>query len=108
MLDSQTLFRLATTHPVVVIDHNGLPFDRELLANELPVPGLLVGAVTEAVKKVHGGRVVADLDRDTLWAVHGFVLDVTIIDALEEGRFSAFDLIGAVTAAGFRWMPTIL
>jgi hypothetical protein len=108
VIDSQTLFRLATTDPVVVVDDAGLPFDRELLPKELPVPGLLVEAVSEAVKQVKGGRLIADLDRDTLWAVHGFVLDMTILDALGDGQFSAFDLIGAVSAAGFRWVPTTL
>lgn len=108
MIDSQRLSQLATADPVVVVDHNGLPLDRDLLPDDLPVPGLLVGPVTEAVKRVKGGRLIADLDRDTLWAVHGFVLDMTILDVLGDGQFSAFDLIGAVGAAGFRWLPTIL
>lgn len=108
VIASQTLFRLATTDPIVVVDHNGLPLDRELLPEELPVPGLLVALVTEAVKRVQGGRLIADLDRDSLWAVRGFVLDMTILDALGDGEFSAFDLIGAVSAAGFRWRPTTL
>jgi hypothetical protein len=108
VIDSQTLYRLATTDAVVVVDHNGLPLDRELLPEGLPVPGLLVGTVTEAVKRVHGGRLIADLDRDSLWAVHGFVLDMTIVAALEDGEFSALDLIDAVSAAGFCWRPTTL
>jgi hypothetical protein len=108
VIDYLTLLRLATTDPVVVVDHAGRPFDRELLPKELPVPGLLVGTVTEAVKQVEGGRLIADLDRNTLWAVHGFVLDKKILDALGDGQFSAFDLIRAVSAAGFRWLPTIL
>ena len=72
------------------------------------MPGLLVGIVTEAVKQVNGGRLIADLDRDSLWAVRGFVLDMTIIQALGDGEFTASDLIGVVSAAGFRWRPTTL
>lgn len=108
VIASQTLLRLATTTPIVVVDHHGLPLDRELLPEELPVPGLLVGIVNEAVKQVNGGRLIADLDRDSLWAVRGFVLDMTIIQALGDGEFSASELIGAVSAAGFRWRPTTL
>jgi hypothetical protein len=108
VIASQTLSRLATTDPIVVVDHNGLPLDGELLPEDLPVPGLLVGIVTEAVKQVQGGRLIADLDRESLWAVRGFVLDMTIIDALGDREFSAYDLINAVSAAGFRWRPTTL
>jgi hypothetical protein len=108
VIDSQRLSQLATADPVVVVDHNGLPLDRDLLPDDLPVPGLLVGPVTEAVKRVKGGRLIADLDRDSLWAVRGFVLDSTIVGALGDGEFAALDLIGAVSAAGFRWRPTIL
>jgi len=93
---------------VVVVDHNGEPMDRLGLPDELPVPGLLVSPVYEAVKQVDAGRLIADLDRDSLWAVTGFVLDITVLDALGEGTYSAADLIGAVTSAGFDWKPTIL
>ncbi len=108
MIDLQTMRRMATARPVVVVDHNGEPMDRPGLPDELPVPGLLVSTVNEAVKQVDTGSLIADLDRDSLWAVAGFALDVTVLDALGEGTYSAADLIGAVTAAGFDWMPTIL
>ncbi len=99
---------MAAAQPVVVVDHNGEPMDRLGLPDELPVPGLLVSMVNEAVKQVDEGRLIADLDRDSLWAVAGFVLDITVLDALGEGAYSAPDLIGAVTAAGFGWKATIL
>ena len=108
MIDLQTMRQMAAVHPVVVVDHNGEQMDRQGLPDELPVPGLLVSTVNEAVKKVDAGRLVADLDRDSLWAVAGFVLDTTVLDALGEGTYSAADLLGAVTSAGFDWKPTIL
>jgi hypothetical protein len=108
VIDLQTIRQLAAPHPVVVVDHNGEPMDRLGLPDELPVPGLLVSPVYEAVKQVDAGRLIADLDRDSLWAVTGFVLDITVLDALGEGTYSAADLIGAVTSAGFDWKPTIL
>jgi len=100
--------RMVTAHPLVVVDLNGEPMDRSGLPDELPVPGLLVSTVDEAVKQIDAGILIADLDRDSLWAVTGFALDVTVLDALGEGTYSAADLIGAVTSAGFDWKPTIL
>ena len=108
MIDSRTLRTLAATAPLVIVDHNGEQMDRERLPDDLPIPGLLVSPVTEAVKQVEAGRLIADLDRDSLWAVGGFVLDITVIAALGEGTFSAAELIGAVASAGFDWQPTIL
>ena len=108
MIDIQTMRQMAAAQQVVVVDHNGEPVDRLRLPDELPVPGLLVSTMNEAVKQVDAGRLIADLDRDSLWAVAGFVLDITVLDALGEGAYSAADLIGAVTAAGFDWKPTIL
>jgi hypothetical protein len=108
VIDSRTLRALAATAPLVIVDHKGEPMDRGTLPDQLPVPGLLVSAVTEAVKQVEAGRLIADLDRDSLWAVGGFVLDTTVIAALGEGTYSAGELMGAVTSAGFAWQPTIL
>ena len=101
MIDSRTLRALAATAPLVIVDHSGEPMDREGLPDELPVPGLLVSPVTEAVKQVEAGRLITDVDRDSLWAVGGFVLDIAVIAALGEGTYSAAELIGAVTSAGF-------
>lgn len=108
MIDLHTLRRLAATTPLVIVDHNGERMDRERLPDDLPVPGLLVSPVNEAVKQVETGRLITDLDRDSLWAVVGFVLDSTVLDVLGEGTRSATELIGAVTSAGFDWQPTIL
>ena len=108
MIDLQTVRRMAASHPVVVVDHHGEPMDRPGLPDDLPVPGLLVSTVNEAVKQVDAGSLIADLDRDSLWAVAGFALDVTVLDALGGGTYSAADLILAVTSAGFDWKPTIL
>jgi hypothetical protein len=108
VIDSQTLRRLAETAPLVIVDHNGERMDRERLPDELPIPGLLVSPVNEAVKQVEAGRLIVDLDRDSLWAVGGFVLDISVLDALGEGTHSAAELIDAVTSAGFDWQPTIL
>ncbi|MGH8948072.1 MAG: hypothetical protein ACRDXF_04355 [Acidimicrobiia bacterium] len=108
MIDTQTLRRMATTAQFVIVDHNGVPIDRDRLPEELPVPGLLVSPVNEAVKQVEAGRLIADLDRDSLWAVGGFVLDITVLGSLAEDSYTAAELIGAVTSAGFDWVPTIL
>lgn len=75
----------------------------------MAVPGLLAGPLAEAVKEVSAGRVVADLDRDAMWAVHGFVLDRNVLDALGDHRaYTAAELIRAVASAGFDWRPTPL
>jgi len=108
VIDLQTVRRMAASHPVVVVDHHGEPMDRPGLPDDLPVPGLLVSTVNEAVKQVDAGSLIADLDRDSLWTVAGFALDVTVLDALGGGTYSAADLILAVTSAGFDWKPTIL
>ena len=108
MIGSQTLRRMAATAQLVVVDHNGEPMDLERFPDELPIPGLLVSPVNEAVKQFEAGRLIADLDRDSLWAVGGFVLDVAVLDALGAGAYSAAELIGAVSSAGFVWQPTIL
>ena len=108
MIDLQTMRQMAAAHPVVVVDHNGELMDRLGLPDELSVPGLLLSTVNEAVKQVDAGRLIADVDRDSLWAVSGFVLDSTVLDALGEGAYSAADLIGVVTSAGFAWKPNIL
>jgi hypothetical protein len=108
VIDSRTLRRLAETAPLVIVDHNGERMDRERLPDDLPIPGLLVSPVNEAIKQVEAGRLIADLDRDSLWAVGGFVLDISVLDTLGEGTHSAAELIDAVTSAGFDWQPTIL
>jgi len=99
---------MAATDPLVVVDITGEPMDREGLPDQLPIPGLLVSPVAEAVKQVEAERLIADLDRDSLWAVRGFVLDGTVLDALGEGSYSVEQLIGAVKTAGLDWQPTIL
>lgn len=93
---------------VLVIDHRGQLLDIDGPPEELPVPGLLVSPVVEAVKQVEERRVVADLDRDSMWAVQGFVLDLRVLYALGEGKYSAEDLIRAVRSAGFDWQTTPL
>jgi hypothetical protein len=87
----------------LIVDVDGHPIEDPSLAAESPVPGLLVGPVTEAVKVSDDGVVVHHVDRDTLWAVEGFVLDEAVLDGLGEFVGSASDLLQAVTAAGFTW-----
>jgi hypothetical protein len=108
VIDPQALRRLAAGSPVLAIDHRGRPLDIDGLPEELRVPGLLVSPVAEAVKRVEAGRLVADLDRDSMWAVQGFVLGMSVLDGLGNADYSAEELIRAVSSAGFDWQPTLL
>ena len=86
-----------------VIDHRGEQVALEWLPADVPVPGLLVGRVNEAIKQMETGRVIHYLNRDALWAVQGFVLDPGVLRAIPEGEYSARDLLDAVVAAGYEW-----
>jgi len=78
------------------------------LPADLPVPGLLVRAVTEAVKQLEAGRLIDDLDRDMMWAIEGFILDKGVLEALPHGVYSGEQFIGAVVDAGFTWRSALL
>ena len=86
-----------------MIDHRGENMAHEWLSSDVPVPGLLVGRVNEAVKKAESGRIVHHLNRDALWAVEGFVLDAEVLQSIPDGEYSASGLMYAVVAAGYQW-----
>ncbi|HEY7469939.1 MAG TPA: hypothetical protein VIC07_10480 [Acidimicrobiia bacterium] len=103
MLSSDDLRRLAAARPGrMLIDGEGRLIEIDGFPGDAPVPGLLVGPVTEAVKRVDDGF-VRHLSRDTLWVVEGFLLDDRLIEALPSGIESASGLIEAVRAAGHEW-----
>lgn len=65
---------------------------------------LLVAPVTDALKTVSAEELVeASLDRDATWAVIGFALSRTVVDALEGESMSSEELYGAVREAGHDW-----
>jgi hypothetical protein len=64
---------------------------------------LVVTEVTDAVKKVEGGRVVGSLDRDGLWAIRSIELDSDVFRRLSTERMDVAALIEKVDEAGYRW-----
>jgi hypothetical protein len=89
------------------IDLQGVVSDLGELPDETPVPSLVVGQVTNAVKQAESGMVARYLDRDTLWAVNGFVLDGDTVASLDESVDSPVRLIEAVREAGFEWHTVV-
>jgi phosphosulfolactate phosphohydrolase-like enzyme len=87
----------------IVVDITGAPLRVEGLPENVVVPALVVGRVSEAVKEVDGEMVVANLNRDTMWSVEGFVLSEEVASILPEELESAASLIEAVTGAGLAW-----
>ena len=87
----------------IVVDITGAPVQVEGLPENVVVPALVVGRMSEAVKGVDGEKVVAYLNRDTMWAVEGFVLSGEVASILPDELESAASLIEAVTGAGLAW-----
>lgn len=85
------------------IDLHGVVSNLSDLPGGTPVPALVVGQVTDAVKQAESGMIARYLDRDTLWAVHGFVLDRDTVASLDETVDSPLKLIDAVREAGYEW-----
>jgi hypothetical protein len=91
----------------IVVDITGAPLQVAGLPDDVVVPALVVGKVSEAVKEVDGEMVVAYLNRDTMWAVEGFVLSEDVTSVLPEELESAASLIEVVTGAGFAWSVVV-
>jgi hypothetical protein len=105
MISSGRLREIAAASPSLTptgVDVDGEEMSLDTLS-ERSVPGLVVGSVTEAVKRLEGSKVVEHVDRDTLWQVEGFVLDRSIIDRLPDDIESVRQLIDAVTGLGLEW-----
>lgn len=104
MISSEGLRRVAGTgRDRMLIDDSGELFEVDGLPEDAPIPALVVGKVTEAVKQVETGTVVHHLDRDALWVVEGFLLDRNVVDSLPDDVDSSTRLIEAVRKAGFEW-----
>jgi hypothetical protein len=72
--------------------------------DEIGPAGLLVRSVTDAVKTLASdGRVDGSLDRESIWAVEGFVLSETLIRSLPELDLTAEALLEAVVELGMEW-----
>ncbi len=94
---------MASGSSVLMVDLVGRPLETDGLPEDLPVPGLLVRALTEAVKRVEAGRLLDDLDRDAMWAIEGFILDKDVLEGLPNGVYSSEQFIEVVVEAGFTW-----
>lgn len=83
-------------------------FDREGRTIDLEIPkdigpaALLVGPVTDAVKRIDG-EAVRSLDREGMWAVEAIVLNRVVLRRLEDRELSAEDLLAAVRELGYSW-----
>lgn len=72
-------------------------------------PTLLVVPVTDALKEVSGlGVVQRSLDRDEVWRVVAFCLDLPTLSELSLDSVEAADLCQAVADLGVRWEVQLL
>lgn len=88
----------------VVLDSTGAPIDRAPPSTTEPAV-LLVSRITDAVKMVENGFITGSLKRDSLWAVHGFVLTAEVVDSLPDGPMTPGELLRSVEGLGFSWAP---
>lgn len=104
MLSSRELLaKTSSSQGPILVDLEGVILEGHHLAGDAEPPGLVVGPVTEAVKSFGDGSVLLDVDRDTLWAVEGLLLDEEVLRDVGEFMGSAETLIEAVIGAGHRW-----
>lgn len=104
MLSSRDLLAKASSSPgPILVNLEGSLLEGHDLAGDARPPGLVVGAVTEAVKVFGDGSTLHNVDRDTLWAVEGLLLDEEVLRDIGEFMGSAETLIEAVIGAGHRW-----
>lgn len=107
MIGSQLLRGLARPGELLAVDLEGGPIGIDGLVDPAS-PGLVVAPVTEAVKEVDDGTVVQYVNRDTLWAVHGFVVDHELVSLLPDQVDGPESLISAVVELGRNWSPVHL
>lgn len=87
-----------------VFDRHGYPADVDVSR----APGeavLVVAPVTDAVKRVEGER-VESLDRDRMWVVEAFALDLVVVDKLDAEELSVEELLAEVPRLGYPWEVT--
>ena len=85
----------------VAFDERGELLEADVHASSSPAT-LLVGPVTDAVKRRDGDAVVS-LDRDAVWAVAGIILDREVLERLDEDEIGAEELLDAVERLGYTW-----
>ena len=108
MITSEVLRQIAADGPGrLAIGHSGELVEIDGLPEPAPIPALVVEEVTEAVKQVEAGMVTRYLNRETLWAVTGFLLDREVVAHLPDGVDSAEGLIQAVRDAGYEWQAVL-
>lgn len=93
-----------------ILNGDWVVFDKQGNAVDLAVPrdvgpaALLVTNVTDALKRVdEADRVVASVDRSTMWSVEAIVLNSIVLRRLKDEEFSVEGLLDAVREAGFAW-----
>ncbi|MGA7096601.1 MAG: hypothetical protein WB245_03430 [Acidimicrobiia bacterium] len=81
----------------IAIDQSGNRLEVDL-PEQTPTPALLVNRVREAVKATDGTLLSDFVNRDTLWEVHGFLLDDQSLDELPDQVVSASALVDILRA----------
>ncbi|MGC2240953.1 MAG: hypothetical protein WA726_08950 [Acidimicrobiia bacterium] len=98
MIETSRLRELPRSHGgTIAIDQGGNRLEVDL-PERPPTPALLVNRVGEAVKATDGPLLSDFVNRDTLWEVHGFLLDEDSLDELPDQIVSAFTLIDILRA----------
>lgn len=85
----------------VVFDRQGKPADVDV-SQASGQAILVVAPVTDAVKRVEGGR-VESLDRDRMWALEAIALDMVVVEQLDVDELSVEELLAAVPRMGYSW-----
>lgn len=85
----------------VVFDRQGNPADVDV-THARGHAVLVVAPVTDAVKRVEGGR-VESLDRDRMWAVEAIALGKVVLEQLDVDELSVEELLAAVPRMGYSW-----
>ncbi len=85
----------------VVFDAQGSPAEVDV-SHARGQAILVVAPVTDAVKRVEGGR-VESLDRDRMWAVEAIALDKAVVERLDVDELSVEDLLISVHRMGYSW-----
>ncbi len=63
---------------------------------------LVVAPLTDAVKRVEGGR-VESLDRDRMWVLEAIALDMVVVEQFDVDELSVEELLAAVPRMGYSW-----
>lgn len=85
----------------VVFDQQGNPAEVDV-SHASGQAILVVAPVTDAVKRLEGGR-VESLDRDRMWAIEAIALDKVVVERIDVDELSVEELLAAVPRMGYPW-----